>query len=380
MNLDSHVSHSASLVEGSAASTAALLDALAVAVYTTNAAGGITYFNEAAVALWGRRPSLGEQWCGSLRLYRTDGSPLSHAECPMAITLREGRSVRDIPAILERPDGQRVWFMPYPTPLFQDGTLVGGLNALMDITKQREADETLRQTAMALASSNRVKDEFLSLVSHELRTPVTTVFGNADMLRSRYESLSDADRRSMISDIAEDSARLWGVVDNLLTMGGAMSAELVTEPQLLGRLIGRSVARFRTRHPGRSVDFDPPDSELMVSADEEAVDLVIDNLLSNADKYSPCGASIKVQMGPESDRPFAWASILDRGMGLEPTDTARVFEPFYRSAKAKAHASGLGIGLAVAQRLMEWQGGSVEARRRAGGGSEFRLRLPLYED
>src|SRR5687767_12960818 len=93
------------------------LDALGVAVYTANADGRITYFNEAAAEFWGRRPELGEEWCGSRRLYWTDGRPMSHDECPMAICLRENREVRGYEAVAERPDGSRVSFVPYPTPL-----------------------------------------------------------------------------------------------------------------------------------------------------------------------------------------------------------------------------------------------------------------------
>src|SRR5438309_10533495 len=85
-----------------------LLEALPVAVYTTDAEGRITFYNQAAADLWGHRPELGSsQWCGSWRLYWPDGRPLPHDQCPMAIALREGRPVRDLEAIAERPDGTR---------------------------------------------------------------------------------------------------------------------------------------------------------------------------------------------------------------------------------------------------------------------------------
>src|SRR4051794_21808719 len=86
------------------------LEALAVAVYTTDAQGRITFFNEAAVRLWGRRPALGEEWCGSLRLFHRDGREMAHGDCPMAIALKENRPVRGWTAWAERPDGERVAF------------------------------------------------------------------------------------------------------------------------------------------------------------------------------------------------------------------------------------------------------------------------------
>jgi PAS domain-containing protein len=112
-----------------------ILAALPFAVYATDAVGRITFSNEAAVALWGRRPVLGqERWCGSWRIYALDGSVLPHDHCPMAVALREDRRVRGVTAVAERPDGTRVHFMPFPTPLHDaDNKLVGAMNVLIDL-------------------------------------------------------------------------------------------------------------------------------------------------------------------------------------------------------------------------------------------------------
>ena len=88
--------------------TKRLLEALPVAVYTTDAEGRITFYNQAAAELWGHRPALGSLWCGSWRLYWPDGRPMPHDECPMAVALKEGRELRNVEAVAERPDGTRV--------------------------------------------------------------------------------------------------------------------------------------------------------------------------------------------------------------------------------------------------------------------------------
>ena len=118
---------------------AALLSDLGVAVYTTDAEGRITQYNEAAAELWGRRPEIGKDlWCGSFKLFWPDGTPMEHDECPMAITLRENRPVRGMEAIAERPDGTRVHFMPIPSPLTDgSGNLIGAVNVLVDITDRK---------------------------------------------------------------------------------------------------------------------------------------------------------------------------------------------------------------------------------------------------
>ncbi len=126
-----------------------VLDDLPAAIYTTDAEGRITYFNKACIAFSGRTPTLGDDlWCVTWKLYRTDGSYLPHSECPMAVALREGRPVRGAEAIAERPDGTRINFAPFPTPIFdEEGNPAGAVNMLVDITAQKKAQEQLATMA-----------------------------------------------------------------------------------------------------------------------------------------------------------------------------------------------------------------------------------------
>ena len=125
-----------------------LLQGLPTAVYTTDAAGRITFYNDAAAELWGTRPELGvSEFCGSWKLHWPDGTPLPHDECPMALSLKEGRPIKGMEAVAERPDGTRIPFLAYPMPLFDDsGTLVGGVNTLVDIAERHEAEQRIRRS------------------------------------------------------------------------------------------------------------------------------------------------------------------------------------------------------------------------------------------
>src|SRR5687767_7937410 len=125
-----------------------MIDALPTAIYTTDAEGLLTHFNPAAVEFSGRVPELGtDHWCVTWKLYHPDGTPLPHDQCPMAISLKEGRAVRGTQAIAERPDGTRIWFEPYPTPLRDsNGRIVGGINMLVDITERKQVEEALRES------------------------------------------------------------------------------------------------------------------------------------------------------------------------------------------------------------------------------------------
>lgn len=137
-----------------------ILNALAAAVYTTDADGRITFYNETAAELWGLRPELGKsEFCGSWKLYWPDGTPLPHDQCPMAVALRERRPVRNTEAVAERPDGTRVPFMPFPTPLHdQFGEFVGAVNILVDITDRKKADEALARQAREQSALYRLTD------------------------------------------------------------------------------------------------------------------------------------------------------------------------------------------------------------------------------
>jgi PAS domain S-box-containing protein len=161
-----------------------LLEALPVAVYTTDAEGRITYYNQAALELWGCRPEIGsDRWCGSWRLYGVDGRPMPHEECPMAVALKEGRPIRGIEAIAERPDGTRVRFLPYPTPLRDgSGRLTGAINLLVDITDKYRAEVDSARLATIVASSDD------AIISKTLDGTITSWNGGATRIFGYEES------------------------------------------------------------------------------------------------------------------------------------------------------------------------------------------------
>lgn len=133
----------------------ALIDALPVAVYTTDSEGRITSYNEAAAQLWGRRPQSDERWCACRRLLRLDGSETPLDQSPIAIALRERRPVRGAELMLERHDGALVRFRPMPTPLFDaEGKLTGALNVLIEVEEQRRLEESAMRLAAIVSSSD----------------------------------------------------------------------------------------------------------------------------------------------------------------------------------------------------------------------------------
>ena len=149
-----------------------ILQALPAAVYTTDAHGRITYFNDAAVEFAGRRPEVGDMWCVTWRLFYPDGRPMPHDECPMAVALKENRRVYGEEAMAERPDGTRRWFAPYPTPLRNSaGQLTGAVNMLVDITERKDSER--RQKLLVDELNHRVKNTLASVQSLVVQTAKT---------------------------------------------------------------------------------------------------------------------------------------------------------------------------------------------------------------
>lgn len=138
-----------------------ILSHLPAAIYTCDKEGYITFYNESAATLWGRKPELGiDMWCGSWKIYHIDGTPMPLDECPMAVALQEGRPVRGTEIIVERPDGERRTILPHPDPLFDDsGQLVGALNMLVDITGHGETRNLLEKKILERTKELKESEE-----------------------------------------------------------------------------------------------------------------------------------------------------------------------------------------------------------------------------
>jgi PAS domain S-box-containing protein len=190
-----------------------LLQALPVAVYTTDMQGYITFFNHAAIEFWGRAPTIGtDRWCGSWRLYHPDGRPMRHDECPMAVAIREQRAVRGVQGVAERFDGTRVPFIPFPTPLHDaSGKMIGAVNMLIDVSERRKSEQ--HHKALVDELNHRVKNTLAtvqSLAAQTLRgtdSDVHLAFEGRLLALSRIhdrlsvERWETADLSSILSDV-----------------------------------------------------------------------------------------------------------------------------------------------------------------------------------
>ena len=226
-----------------------------------------------------------------------------------------------------------------------------------------------------------LRDAFTGVISHELRTPITTIYGMSQVLRQRHDTMDPEARRQAIADIEEEADRLRRLAEDLLVLSRAEGGRLVLgrDPLVIRHVIRQAVESEGKRWPGHRFAADVPLDLPLVLGEELHVGQVLQNLLSNAAKYSPVGSAIEVRATAEDGGVVT--GVLDEGEGLPAESSERLFELFYRAPEAARRASGAGIGLFVCRQLVEGMGGRIWARPREGRGAEFGFWLPgLGED
>ena len=238
----------------------------------------------------------------------------------------------------------------------------------------READDAARER-------ERVKDAFVGMLSHEIRTPITTIYAAARVLASSEAVRSDARARDLFPDIVSESERLLRLIEDLLVLTKVEQGKLASEsePVLIQRVVERAVARLTRRHDTRRFDVSLPADLPPVAGDEVFVEQVVNNLLSNALKYSPADTVVSVE-GAVAHAAVE-VRVGDRGIGLAAEDRERVFDLLARTPEAEKYAAGAGIGLYVCRRLMQAMGGDIWAvPQTRGSGALFAFTLPILDE
>jgi len=235
---------------------------------------------------------------------------------------------------------------------------------------ERHVQQRTEELEKALAT----KDEFLALVSHELRNPMTVIMGNADVLYRYRQILEESEKEAALLDLRQGTRRLMRLIENLLVLGKVKRGENEIAPTMIGTLIEQQVKWYKQFSTQREIVLSLPSEGPRVPCNPTHIELVLSNLLSNADKYSPPEHAIEIFAGLHRDDFII--SVCDRGPGVSPEESTLVFEPFYRSAST-SDVQGMGIGLAVSKKLIEANGGRIWHRPRPDGGTQFSFSLPL---
>jgi K+-sensing histidine kinase KdpD len=231
------------------------------------------------------------------------------------------------------------------------------------------------QQVKALQESEKAQQEMMANVSHDLRTPIGTILtASTDLLRDTQISGPTQQR---LETIVAEARRLNTLVSDTLDLARieADGLQLELEPVQLGDAVLAAVERLQRHSPERTVDWDDQSAPVMVLADWTRLGQILDNLLSNADRFGPPGTPVGITVSREQQR-LATIRVIDSGLGVPETYREHLFDRFVRTPRADPSQS-TGLGLAIVRGLVEAHAGSIDLEQRPGAGAVFRFTLPL---
>ncbi len=336
---------------------AAILDGMGEAVLSTDADFVIRLANPRAKFLLGRSGST-QPFIGLSLLQATGTVALDGLARRCAISGHREESE----IILYGNETRHI--LANAEPISLEGGRGGVVLVLNDITRLKRLE--------------RVRKDFVANVSHELRTPITLIKGFAETL----EDVDDpAEARHFLGIVKRHADRMSAIVEDLLSLArleGPEQGTMRTDRVDAARLLDHAVESLGRGPQDKAVSITTTcEAGLTVRANEGLLEQALVNLLDNAVKYGPGGATIRAEAA--ADAGFARFSIIDEGPGIPARDLGRLFERFYRVDRARSRElGGTGLGLAIVKHIALAHGGDASVTSREGSGSSFVLRIPLW--
>ena len=247
------------------------------------------------------------------------------------------------------------------------GKQTGRIIVLRDVTVERQAQ--------------RMKDEFVASVSHELRTPLTSISGYVELLLNEETGELNTEQQHFLEVVDRNSDRLLGLVNDLLFVGRLESGmlELDPGPTNVAEILADAAEAVRPAAESQQVSLDLSVGPLpQLVADRSRLSQLVDNLLSNAVKFTPPGGNVFVTAARDARK--LTLCVADTGIGVPRSEQARLFDRFFRASTAiELSVPGTGLGLAITKAIAEAHGGTISVEDTPGGGTTFRVELPLAE-
>jgi signal transduction histidine kinase len=367
----------------------AVLAQMADGVIVADAAGRITYVNDAARRLHGGVGALGvpvEAWSAAYHLLTLAGDPHPPAELPLARALR-GESVLDATWRVRRPDETEIVAQGSATPLQgPGGEPAGAVLVLRDATAEHEA-------RAAAEAASRAKSHFLATTSHEIRTPINAIIGYTELLELGIPGPLTPDQRTYLERVRLSSRHLLGVVNQVLDVSKIEAGRMVVRVRPAGAddAAAAATALVETQAQARGVALTSACAgvgDVAYLGDPDRVEQILVNLLTNAVKFTEPGGSVTLTCGgarvpatdaevEPHDRGWMYYRVEDTGIGIPPDRLASVFEPFVQVEQGHTRVhQGTGLGLTISRRLARMMGGDVTVRSTPGEGSTFFVWLP----
>jgi PAS domain S-box-containing protein len=268
-------------------------------------------------------------------------------------------------------DGHPVVLETSGVPFFdEDQTLLGYRGVDRDITVRKKAEEALRE-------SDRMKTEFVTTAAHEFRTPLTSIQGFSELLLTR-EDIPPGQRKEFLHYIHERAVSLAKIVADLLDIArieAGLGLSLELKPYAVKDIFGQVKPFLETRAARHRLEITLTGEETLLDVDRGKMGQVLENIISNALKYSPEGGPVRVRGEP--DREGYRITVSDRGIGMTPEQVARVFDKFYRADASHTAVEGVGLGMSIVKQIIEAFGGHIHVESALGKGTTVCVILPV---
>ena len=324
-----------------------------------------------------------------LRLHRTDSGAL-HLEPEIMNILKpsiyeafEGKNDAFEVEIAEQPFLVHIVPMVSSTDAEKSRTGAVGIDAVM-LVLQDISDFKARQELEQEREMTALKYRFVTIASHELRTPLAGMMLSSGILRRYWNTTSEEEKRESIQDIITGLDRMSKLVDDILFVGKSEAGKLPFAPQMLdlsalcAEYVNECVKGIGLKHTTLS-DFPP--TPLHIYADKKLTQLIVNNLLTNAYKYSPSGSEVHISLHSQmfGDVECAVLTVRDAGIGIPADDIPNLFKSFHRGRNV-GEIQGTGLGLAMVERAVEQHGGTIQVQSVEKEGTTFIVKLPMTKE
>lgn len=335
-------------------------------LWQADAHGQVRYLNRAWHELVGPRPDgwLGMGWLDALH---PDDAASSLAA--MAAGMREGRPWQARRRVRDRGGAYRSFLAVAAPVLDAGGQVASWVGVDTDITE-------LEHHARRLEQLNDELESFSYTVSHDLRAPLHVIRGFVEALLAGQVGQVDAQARDFLERVLRSARRMDELIADLLALARLSRETLQLQCFDPGELAQGLLASIRERYPGRAIECRTGGDGLLIEADRRLFQVLLENLLDNAAKFSAGRAVCRVEIGWWREGEEIVLEVADNGVGFPQASAHRLFRPYQR-LHAQGEFPGNGIGLATVARIVKLHGGSISAHNRDVGGTLFRLRLPM---
>jgi len=353
------------------AEDSAILQSMDDGLIVTDAQGIITYTNRMTELLTGRTDGLKKPIAEFLHITDKEGVIIDDKKHPVMEVLRGGQAFHpatDPQLTLKKPDESITALQLRITPILRGKVCIGSVAVLRDITEERRIDH--------------MKSEFISLVSHQLRTPLSSMRWYLEMLIAEDAGPLSDDQREYIGQVATSNARMVHLVNALLNVSRIELGRFQISPETidLQKLVYSAVTSFDLEMKQKKIELslDMPKKDIGIRSDKSLLELILENFLSNAIKYSHPETSVKVHVSEDREAGTALLSVTDTGIGIPEAQKDQIGHKLFRGSNAKiSDTDGNGLGLYISRIAAETIGAKLTFESTENKGTTFSLMIPL---